>query len=333
MLAFYDKTMNKFIFAVCFILFVHTSGISAQAMMGPYWLYDNHYLTDKYIINPAFAGNPYDPKIFVSTQRTNVQLRDAPAIHIAGAHGRLGVDRSKFSKYLSNERKARNAFGGLVFADNNILFQTVGIKLDYAYTVPLNQKYTNLSFGLGGMFFSKRVRLDKYDSALTNDPLIAASMGNHTMIPDFNAGFLLNHHQLYVGFSVSQLLENSFQFSTLNYTPPRVYRNYYLLTGYRFVYKEFELEPSIAVGHNFAPKTYSNCGNFVDVNIEFFLKPAIFTLSYRFDGYISTSLLYRAHGLELGIRSELFSTNTSDAPFIGIGLMASYTFLSSNIIR
>jgi len=321
--------MKKIIVAVCYILFVHTSGIFG---MGPFWLYDNHYLTDKYIINPAFAGYQYDTKIFVSTQRTEVQLRNAPAIHIAGAHGRLNVGRNRSNPYHS-VREVRNAIGGLVFADNNGPYQTIGIKLDYAYTIPLNQKYTTLSFGLGGIFFSKGIKLNKFNSTPAGDPLIAASMGNKTIIPDVNAGVLLTHHQLYAGFSVSQLLENSYQLSTLNYNPPKAYRNYYLLTGYRFVYDMFELEPSIAAGYNLAPKRYSNHGNFVDINIECFLKPVVFTLSYRIGGYISTSLLYRAQRLEMGIRTEILSTNASDAHFIGIGLMASYTFSSSNIIK
>ena len=325
--------MNKLIFAVCCILLVHTSGISGQAMMGPYWLYDNHYLTDKYIVNPAFAANQYDPKVFVSTQRTDVQLRNAPAVHVAGAHGRLNFGRNRSNPYRPNNSELRNAVGGLVFADNNGPYQSIGIKFDYAYTIPLNRKQTTLSFGLGGMIFSKRMRLDKYNSASIDDPLIAATMGNKTMIPDVNAGVLLSHRQLYVGFSASQLLENSYQVSKLNYTPARVYRNYYLLAGYRLVYDWFELEPSIATGYNFAPQSYANNGKFVDVNIECFLKPTVFMLSYRFDGYISTSLLFRTQQLELGMRTELFSTNASDARFVGVSLMASYTFLSSGAFR
>lgn len=325
--------MKKLIFAVCFILSVHTAGISGQAMMGPYWLYDNHYLTDKYIINPAFAGRQYDPKVFAGTQRMEVILRDAPAVHLAGAHGRLNVGHNRNNKYRSSDRDLRNAAGGLVFADINGPFQSIGIKLDYAYFVPLNRKNTTISFGLGGMFFSKRVNLDKYISAPTDDPLIAASTGNHVMVPDFNAGVLFSHRQFYAGFSISQLLENSYRFSGFNYTPAQVYRNYYLLTGYRLAYRRFELEPSIAAGYNLAPGSYSNNGNFVDLNIEFFLKPAVFTLSYRVDGYITTSLLYRAQQLELGLRTELFSTNSSDARFVGVALMASYTFLSSGTRR
>ena len=320
--------MNKLTFAVCFILLVHTSGISGQAMMGPYWLYDNHYLTDKFVINPAFAGNQYDPKVFVGTQRTNLQLRKAPAVHMAGAHGRLNFGRNRSNPYRSVNSELRNAAGGLLFADNNGPYQSIGVKFDYAYTVPLNRKNTTLSFGLGGLFFSKRLRLDKYNAASIDDPLIAASMGNKTMVPDVNAGVLLSHRQLYVGFSASQLLENTYQLSRLNYTPASVYRNYYLLTGYRFVYQRFELEPSIAAGYNFAPESYANNGRFVDINIECFLKPTVFTLSYRFDGFISTSLLFRTQQLELGIRTDLFSTNASDARLGGISLMASYTFLS-----
>jgi len=321
--------MKKLIFAVCFILFVHTSNMFGQTMMGPFWLYDNNHLTDKYVLNPAFAGNQKDPKVFVSTQRMEVQLRNAPSVHLLGAHGRLGIERNK---YRLNEHK-RNAVGGLVFADNNGPYQTVGVKFDYAYILPLNYENSSVAFGLGGMLFSKRVNLEKYASEWIDDPLIAASLGNHVMVPDVNAGVLFSVQQFYVGFSASQLLENSYQFSKTNYTPAQVFRNFYLLTGYRFEYERFELEPSIVFGYNNAPASYRNNGNFVDVNLECFLKPVVFTLSYRIDGYITTSLLYRSQQLELGIRTELFSTNRTDARFVGFGVMASYTFLPKYLRR
>ena len=322
--------MKKLILAVSLFMFVNTSNIYGQAMMGPYWLYDNHYQTDKYIINPAFAGNSFFPKTFVSTQRMEVFLRDAPTVHLAGAHGRFGVGRYFLNKYGDDDRKERNAIGGLVFADNNGLYQSIGLKLDYAYIVPLNRKNTTLSLGLGGMLFSKRLRFDKYGT-VSHDPLVAENTGNNVMIPDFNFGVLLNHNRLYAGFSISQLLENSYRFSKLNYASAQVYRNYYLMTGYKFVYYRLELEPSIAAGYNFAPESHINNGNFVDANIDFSLKPVVFRISYRFDGFISNALLYRTQELEIGLRWELFSTNASDASFIGIGLMASYTFLPSKL--
>ena len=312
-------------------LLVHIFGVSGQTMMGPYWLYDNHYLTDKYMINPAFAGNKYFPRAFISTQRMDLQLHDAPAIHMAGLHGKLGIKRNYTNTYRSNDREARNAAGGLVFADNNGPFRVFGVKLDYAHTVALNQNSTSLSFGLGGMLFSKGMQLDQYMPASTTDPLIIESMGNKVMIPDFNAGIVLYHNQFYASFSVSQLLENSFRFSGFSYTPSQVYRNFYLLTGYRFVHNEFELETSIAAGRNFAPVSHGNLGNFVDVNVECFLKPVAFSLSYRINGYFTTSLLYRTPKLEMGVRAELFSTNGADARYSSIGLMVAYTFLPSTI--
>lgn len=315
-------------FLVLFLL-VHTVGAFGQAMMSPYWLYDNHYLVDKYVINPAFAGIQYYPKAFIGTQRAELQLSDAPAIHIAGVHSRLGIGSNYSNEYKTNDRSARNAVGGLLFADNNGPFQSVGAKLDYAYHVPLNQS-TSLSFGLSGMLFSKRIRLNRYDAMTAYDPLIAESTGNNVMLPDFNAGIVLYHRQFYAGFSVSQLMENAYQSSKLNYTPAQVYRNYYLQAGYRFIYSGFELEPSVVAGHNLAPENHSNNGNFVDINIECFLKPVVFTISYRANGFITTAFQYRTPKLELGIRAELFSTNSSDARLSGIGLMASYTFLPAN---
>jgi len=294
--------------------------------MGPYWLYDNHYLTDKYIINPAFAGYQYFPKVFAGTQRMDMQLPNAPAIHLAGVHSRVGIKRNYSHKYQSEDRSARNAIGALLFADNNGPFQSIGVKLDYVYNVPLNRDNTTLSFGLGGMLLSKRVRLDKYYPEAVDDPLVTATTGNHVMVPDVNVGVLLSHRQLYVGFSVSQLLENSYNFSKFNYTPASVFRNYYLMAGYRIIYSGFELEPSLVAGHNLAPESRNNNGNFVDVNLESYLKPVVFTVSYRISGFFTAALLYRVEKFEMGVRMELFSTNKTDAFISSFGLMMSYTF-------
>ena len=311
------------------LLLIQTSVVFGQGIMGPYWLYDNHYLTDKYIINPAFAGKQNYPKVFISTQRMDMQMRESPNVHIAAAHGRFGIKQKEFKLYGANAQEARNAMGGLLFADNNGPFQTIGIKLDYTYTVPLDTRYTYLSFGLGGMLFSKRIKMDKYNTTSPDDPLIAENMGKHSLLPDINAGALLYNRQFYAGFSVSQLLENSYMFSNISYTAAQVYRNYYLMTGYRFEYDKFDLEPSIVVGHNFAPEGHGNNGNFVDVNVECFLKPMSFALSYRIDGYISSSLLYRDEKIEMGVRMELFPTNSFDARLGSIALMASYSFSKS----
>ena len=325
--------MNKLIFTVFLFLFVLITGISGQTIMDPYWLYDSHYLIDKCIINPAFSGKQYDPKVFVSTQRMEITMRDAPAVHLAGAHARFMIGRDRSNKFNSGYRDIRNAISGLVFADYNGPFQSIGFKLDYAYIVPINRKGSTLSFGLGGMLFSKRLNLDKYVATSLDDPLIAACTGNHIMVPDVNTGILLSHGQLYVGLSVSQLLENSFQFSELNYTSAQIYRNFYLLSGYRLVYKDFEFEPSLAAGYNFDPWNNFNNGKFVDINLEFYLKPAVFTLSYRINGFVATSFQYRVQNLELGLQVELFSTNRSDARLSGVGVMASYTFLSDKTVR
>ena len=320
--------MKIYILSV-FLFVFQTVQTFGQSLMGPYWLYDNHYLTDKYIINPAFAGNQYYPKAFIGTHRMELQLQNSPSIHIAGMHSRLGIKSNYSNEYRSNDRSARNAIGGMLFADNNGPYQTIGVKIDYAYHIPLNRNSTVLSFGLGGMLFSKRVKLNKYHLVANDDPLIAESSGNHVMVPDFNAGVVLSHKHLYVGFSVSQLLENSYQFSGFRYTPAQVYRNYYLLAGYRFVYDGFEVEPSLVAGRNLADDRQGNNGNFVDTNIEFFLKPMVLIMSYRVNGYISTAILYRTQKLELGVRAELFSTKASDARINGVGLVAAYSFLPS----
>ena len=318
------------VISVCISVTLNISGVFGQTMMGPYMLYDNHYLIDKYILNPAFAGSQYYPKAFIGTQRMELQIHDSPTIHIAGMHSRVGIRGNYSSEYKSGNRSAQNAVGGMIFADNNGPYQAVGIKLDYVYHVPLNWRSTTLSFGLGGILFSKRVKLDKYNSVIGNDPLIAENTGDHVMVPDFNAGVVFSHSQLYIGFSVSQLLENSYRFSTFKYTPAKVFRNYYLLAGYRFVYDGFELEPSLAVGRNLAADRHGNNGNFVDTNMEFFLKPIVFTVSYRVNGYLTTAISYRTRKLELGMRAELFSTKANDAQINGIGLMASYSFLPSH---
>jgi len=309
------------------IVIVHSSCFFGQSLTGPYWMYDNHYLSDKYLINPAFAGFQYYPKIFIGTQRLEM-LQDAPSVHLAGFHGRVGIKRNHSSRYLSNENGARNALGGLVFADNNGPYQTVGLKFDYVFSIFFRSTKSGISFGLGGIVFSNSLRLEKY--ADYNDPFILENTGKNFITPDFNSGILFFHNKLYVGFSASQLMENSYKFANNGFTNSKPYRNYYLLTGYRFVFNWLEIEPSFVIGQNFAPDSYNNQGKFFDVNLELFLKPVVFIQSFRIDGYSSCSLLYRTQRLELGIRADLFSTDGTDAQFTGIAAILSYTFLPSN---
>jgi len=325
--------LHQFIITVIF-LFVYKTGSYGQAMMSPYWMYDNHYLIDKYLINPAFAGYQYYPKVFVSTQRMDVQHPDAPSVHIAGFHSRLGIMHNYYNEYPSDYRTERNAIGGLLFTDNNGPFKITGMKLDYVYSVPLDYFHFNiLSFGLGGILFSKSIRLGKDIPTWVDDPFIVENLGNKMIVPDFNAGILFSHKdKFYAGFSVLQIMQNS-DHDKFTFTVPPVYRNYYFLTGYRFEMNWLEIEPSVVVGHNLAPKNHSNYGNFVDVNLELSLKPIVFTQSFRIDGYFTSSLLYRANKLEMGARVEWLSLNSSNARLTGVALMVSYTFLPSRFGR
>jgi len=324
--------LHPFIITVI-ILLVYKTGSYGQAMISPYWMYDNHYLTDKYLINPAFAGYQYYPKIFVGTQRMDLHP-DAPSVHIAGFHSRLGIMHSYYSEYPSNYRTERNAIGGLLFSDNNGPYHTTGIKLDYVYSVPLDRFHFNiLSFGLGGILFSKSIKAGKNISTWNDDPFIAENLGNRITIPDFNVSILFSHNdKFYAGFSVLQIIQNS-DHDKLNYTTFPVYRNYYFLTGYRFETNLLNIEPSVVVGHNLAPKNHSNYGNFVDINLELFLKQIAFTQSFRIGGYFTSSFLYRANKLEMGVRAEWPSLNRSNAHLTSVALMISYTFLPSNFGR
>jgi len=308
------------------ILLVYNTGSFGQAMTSPYWMYDNHYLTDKYLINPAFAGYQYYPKIFIGTQKIEVQHSDAPSVHIAGFHSRLGIMHNYYSEYLSDYKAERNSIGGLLFTDKNGPFQITGIKLDYVYSVPLDRfRFNTLSFGLGGILLSKSIKLGKH-STWIDDPLIAENIENKIIIPDFNVGILFSHNdKFYFGFSVLQIMQNSH-----NTTAPSVYRNYYVLTGYSFEMNLLDIKPSIAVGRNSAPKNHSNLGNFLDINIELFMKPIVFTQSFRFDGCFTSSLLFQAKNFEMGVRMEWPSINSSNARFTGIALMISYNFLPTN---
>jgi len=328
-----NKSLLHQLIITVIILQVFKTVSYGQTMMTPYWMNDNNYQTDKYLINPAFAGYQYYPKVFVGTQRMDVQHPDAPSVHIAGFHSRLGIMHNYFRESESNHyRTERNALGGMLFSDNNGPYHITGFKLDYVYSVPLDHFHFNiLSFGLGGIFFSKSIKLGKNISTWINDPFIAANIGTKVAIPDFNAGILFSRREkFYAGFSVSQIMQNSYH-DKFSFTIPLVYRNYYFLSGYRFETGLLEIEPSVAIGHNFAPKNYNNYGNFVDINLELSLKPVVFTQSFRVDDYITSSLLYRTNKLEMGVRAEWLSLNRSNARLTSVALMVSYTFLPSSV--
>ena len=317
--------LHPFILSIIFLLVCKTV-LYGQA--GPYWMNDNHYLTDKYLINPAFAGYSYYPKVFIGTQRMEVQHSDAPSVHTVGFHSRLGVMHNYFRENSTDYGTERNSIGGLIFADNNGPYQMVGIKLDYVYSVPLDHfNFNILSFGLGGILFNKSIKLGKNSSTWIDDPFVAENIGNKVTIPDFNAGILFSRKdKYYAGFSVSQIMQNS-DHDKFNLTMPPTYRNFFFLAGYRFEMKRLHIEPSIAVGHNSAPKNSNNYGNFVDVSLELFLKPVVLMQTFRIDGYITSSLLYRAKKLEMGIRADWLPLKSSNAQLTGLALMVAYTFV------
>ena len=323
--------MKKFLFrpfiTTIILLLVYKTGSYGQAMMRPYWMCDNHYLTDRYLINPAFAGYSYYPKIFVGAQRMEIQHPEAPSVHMVGFHSRLGIMHDYYSENMSNYRTERNSIGGLLFTDRNGPYHTTGIKLDYVYSVPLDRFHYNiLSFGLGGILIGKSIKLDKNILTWLEDPFVAANIGNKMTIPDFNAGILFSSHdKFYMGLSVSQILENSDQ-EKFTFTIPPVYRNYYFLTGYRFEMNWLHIEPSVTIGHNLGSQNINDHGKFVDINLELSVKPVVLIQSYRLDGYITSALLYRAKRLEMGARAEWFSFNASNAHLTGVALTIAYTF-------
>ena len=122
------------------------------------------------------------------------------------------------------------------------------LHLNYAYHIPLDYDEVNLSFGIGAklMYYN----LDFNEGELPPEPDNAFSTSSYDkLLGDASSGIYLYGRNFYLGYSVSNLLQSSFNTPVNENFPNLELRNYYGMGAYRFeiINNDWLLEPSFLV--------------------------------------------------------------------------------------
>lgn len=208
----------------------------------------NHYLvSDKYLINPSYAGANPDILSVRGTYRNQWDdLPDSPNTQTLSAHATV-VDRL--------------AAGIYIFNDQNGLTSLRGVNLSAAYHIPIGDRYSGtgdkFSFGLSYNGFQQVFDFDRVIVTDPNDPLLN---DDTYFLHYFNLGVSFNIGNFYGGLSVLDipLVDNIPIANAIEPLPTW----YYLLGGMKLnVADGIQLEPSFVMNLN------SNSERHLDLNL------------------------------------------------------------------
>jgi len=213
--------------------------------------YSHYLVTDKYLINPSYAGaNPEILSVTGSYRNQWNDLPESPNTQTLSAHATV-VDRL--------------AFGFYVFNDRNGLSSLRGANITAAYHIPINsrrdyafdEEEDKFSFGLSYNFFQQHLDLDKIQVNDPNDPLLQEDSYN---LNYFNLGVSFNYAGAFGGISVLDIPLTDNEAVANGVEPLPTW--YYLMLGYQVRLSDvFRIDPSIVMNLN------SNSERQLDLNL------------------------------------------------------------------
>ena len=215
------------IFFIIGTLFV----VNAFAQQEP--LFTQYYVNDM-AINPAISGSKSYSPLTIQTRQQWLGFEGAPLSTNISYHGALNN---------------RSAMGGYLMIDKATPALQANSHLNYAYHVPLNYNDVKLSFGLGVKLMYHNIDFNKEDLPTGIDPAFSTQSYDKTLT-DASSGVYLYGKEFYVGFSVSNMFQSSFNTAVQGSPYPNSeYRNYYGMGAYKFqiINNDWQLEPSILI--------------------------------------------------------------------------------------
>ena len=204
--------------------------VNAFAQQEP--LFTQYYVNDM-AINPAISGSKSYNTLTIQTRQQWLGFEGAPLSTNISYHGTLNN---------------RSAIGGYLMFDKATPSLQANLHLNYAYHVPLNYNDVQLSFGLGAKLMYHNLDFNKEDLP-GEDPAFSASAYDKTLV-DASSGVYLYGKEFSVGFSVSNMIQSSFNTEVQGSPYPNSeYRNYYGMAAYKFqvINNDWQLEPSILI--------------------------------------------------------------------------------------
>lgn len=174
------------------------------------------YMFDPLVINPAYAG-------------TQVQL-SATAIYRNQWVNLEGAPKTLTTTLHSGFFKSKMGLGIIASNDKIGIHNDVGFYGVYSYKIKLTQE-SSLSFGLQGGFNNLKSDYNLLNIKNQNDPNLAGVISKFN--PNVGAGLFYRFKDLYLGFSVPQIIENKvFVNETMGPSLSKQLRYYYIFAGF-----------------------------------------------------------------------------------------------------
>jgi len=221
--------LKKSLTALCMSL-IAFAGFAQQLPL------NNLYYENRFLFNPANAGDQGYLVGFLDHRRQWVGLEGAPVSNIVSVHSPLG--------------NKNMGLGGTLSSDRTDLFQRIAGSFTYAYRVNFSQKMIHsLAFGLSVGFVDNRIDFSNAIVEDESEPLFQSGSSINGTTLNFDFGLRYNIKNLELGFAIPQLFETQIRYKgeqtgeNRKFTLRRAMVGY---LGYKFIIKEkWYIQPSV----------------------------------------------------------------------------------------
>ena len=173
------------------------------------------YMFDPLLVNPAYAGTQVQLSATAIYRNQWVNLEGAPKTFTATIHSGFKKTKMGLGVIMGNDQ---------IGIHNDFSFYGV-----YSYKIQVTQKGT-LSMGIQGGFNNIRSDYTKLNLKNLNDPNLSGQLTK--MNPNVGAGVFYYQKDLYLGFSVPQIINNSVFDVEGNGSLSKQLRYYYISGGF-----------------------------------------------------------------------------------------------------
>ncbi|WP_456459906.1 PorP/SprF family type IX secretion system membrane protein [Reichenbachiella sp.] len=279
--------MKKTILIFCLWLF-------SCAIYGQQQVMFTQYMFNGLAINPAYAGIHEGLSGSILWREQWAGFEGAPSTQTLSLHSPIGQSSA--------------SYGALIIRDKIGVTEQIGAQGAAAYRIFINEE-ARLSFGLQASMTN--FRANYIDSTTGSDPTLANSNVNEIK-PNFGLGLLYHSDKYYLGFSIPQMLNQSFD-QTSESSEAQLVRHYFITGGI-----VIDLNPDFKLKPNLLLKYVAGAPIQVDLNLNLLIKEIVWVgLSYRSFESIDflmqlqlTPKLQLGYAYDLSTSSELRSVNS-----------------------
>lgn len=257
----------------------------------------SQYKSNAFVLNPAVAGTRYAQELRLNYR---IQWRNFP-----------GAPRTVTASY-TGRFDAKNSMGAMAFTDAVGPSVRSGIQAAYAYQMPIgfggNMGQNMLSFGMGLKYIQQTFRPERVTFQNPDDPALG-SYSQNLNLADFSFGALFYNDNLWLGFSAPNLIQGNLGFNGEDNDSQalisRLYTYYFLFGGYRLVYDNVTIEPSVLI------KRADTSPYQIEGTMKFYLvdEKLILGGSYRTDWLASLMFGIRVKNLEFLYSADFMTRN------------------------